>query len=125
MAWPPARGRPAVAKASLQGGGQLRPGPLQGAVARRAAAARRHDRLRARRQQEGRLWAEAPPAANGQPDASGQPARCCLPATRPQRHGAGRRGGCRQATAAATCVEATTATAQKGNIELGHPLVKG
>ncbi|RWW44301.1 hypothetical protein BHE74_00049950 [Ensete ventricosum] len=34
MARPPARGRPAAAKAPLQRGDRLRPGPLYGAVAR-------------------------------------------------------------------------------------------
>ncbi|RRT40908.1 hypothetical protein B296_00035469, partial [Ensete ventricosum] len=56
MAQPPARGRPTTAKAPVQGGGLLRPGPLQGAVAHKgsslqgrpptgATVARGHDQL--------------------------------------------------------------------------------
>ncbi|RZS14146.1 hypothetical protein BHM03_00045808 [Ensete ventricosum] len=62
MARPPARGRPTVAKARLQRGGRLRPGPLQG------VATRGHDRLRPAR--------EGLPAARPQgPTARGVPAR--------------------------------------------------
>ncbi|RWW59996.1 hypothetical protein BHE74_00033034, partial [Ensete ventricosum] len=48
---PPANGLSTAAKASLQGGDRLQPGPLQGAIARRGssshgAATRGHNRLR-------------------------------------------------------------------------------
>ncbi|RWW50529.1 hypothetical protein BHE74_00043200 [Ensete ventricosum] len=51
----PGMARQAAAKAPLQGGGRLRPGPLQGAAP-----------VGARRQPEGRLEAKAPPVASGE-----------------------------------------------------------
>ncbi|RWV85655.1 hypothetical protein GW17_00052537 [Ensete ventricosum] len=105
-AQPPARRQPAAAKAPLQRGDRLRPGPMQEAAARRGsslqgwppagvASARRNDWLRparkglppaARPQGAARPPAANPqgPVARGQAARGGCPQRACKGVARPR-----------------------------------------
>ncbi|RZS23155.1 hypothetical protein BHM03_00056039 [Ensete ventricosum] len=98
MARPLARGQPTAAKAPLQGGGPLRPGPLQGATARghdrlqpgplqgaithRGNSPHAGGRLRARRQQEGRPLPAASPQGAACPWQGHRGSACPRPARR-------------------------------------------
>ncbi|RZR73487.1 hypothetical protein BHM03_00024882 [Ensete ventricosum] len=62
MARPPARGRPTTAKAPLQRGDRLQPGPLQGSAAHMGS---------------NRLWARPTAGSSQGPTARGQPCHLC------------------------------------------------